>query len=366
MNGTWDDNDGAVYVRCRAYDGTAYSGSINDSFANGIDGTVPSITDNQGTYAAYLNERTDKTFDVDFSDSTSGLDMIQARLIGETWYDIASVDDLASYTTDWYVPVGLWNDASDGETIVSARAYDEAGNSISVDSVFTLRKDVTNPTGSIDAIDDQTQPSTISGSASDATTSVNSVDIAIYDSDTGKYWNGAFWSSYGSPYFVDCTGTTSWSYDSSGVDWDSVSGDSITITLRIYDSAGNVDSSADTETFIAKFVWNLDNTFGFTAGNSSSWNLDNTFGFTAGNNSLWYLLDSFGFTGGNSSSWNKDSEFSFTAGNISSWNKNSEFSFTAGIISSWNLLDSFGFSGGNTSSWSLLETFGFTGGNSSS
>jgi|GEM_PF-2429216 len=306
---SWSDYDGTVYVSCRPYDGTDYGSTQSDTFSNGIDGTQPTITDNQPDWNGYLNERTDWDYDVDFSDSTSGLDEIQCSLDGSNWYDISSVDDLASYTTDWYVPSALWDATADGSYTLRARAKDEAGNAYVTNSdVSNFKKDTTDPTGSIDAIADGSQPSSITGSASDNFAGVDSIDIKINDTTTGKCWTGSHWVVSGTGYWLDCSGTTSWSYDSSEVDWLSVAGDTITVYLRVRENAGNHVSNADTEDFIVGYT--LD-TFidSITPYNTSTTPLSisaTNNGSTPDNVTLWYRWSDNNFTAGGADWWNSD------------------------------------------------------------
>ena len=170
-----------------------------------------------------------------------------ARLPTTGDYDFHIQDDDASnLDCDW--TGGTWSDY-DGAIHVRIRAHDgtEYSNT-QINDTLANGIDGTNPTGTVDEYGTE-NPDSIEGDSADATSGVASNDIIIHDTTDDNYWTGSEW---GSSAWLDCTGTTSWSYDSSGVSWDS--GHEITVTLRIYDVAGNVDASADTEGFTTNTV----------------------------------------------------------------------------------------------------------------
>jgi len=153
-------------------------------------------------------------------------------------------DDATDLDCNWETTAG-WTDY-DGVVYVRIRAYDGTVYSATqINDTLAEGIDGTDPTGTIDAIADNTNPASIEGDSTDATSGVASNDITIFDDTDNLYWDGNSWEVGAT--WLDCTGTTSWSYDSSGVSW--VAGNSILITLQIYDVAGQIDASADTESF---------------------------------------------------------------------------------------------------------------------
>ena len=73
----------------------------------------------------------------------------------------------------------------------------------------------------------------ISGTASDGETDVESIGIYIMNNETGEYWTESDW---GSQTLLECIGTTSWYYNSTGVKWSC--GHNYTITAIATDLAG--------------------------------------------------------------------------------------------------------------------------------
>jgi len=165
-----------------------------------------------------------------------------ARLPTTADYDYHIQDDDAT-DKDCNWEGGTWSDY-DGAVYVRIRAYDGTDySSTTINDTLVNGIDGTNPTGTVDTYGTE-NPDSIEGDSADSTSGVASNDITIHDTTDDDYWTGSAW---GASTWLDCTGTTTWSYDSSGVSWDS--GHGVTVTLRIYDSAGNVDASADTELF---------------------------------------------------------------------------------------------------------------------
>ena len=153
-------------------------------------------------------------------------------------------DDAADKDCNWETTAG-WTDY-DGPIYVRIIAYDGTTYSTTqINDTLAEGIDGTDPTGTIDAIADNVEPDTIEGDSVDAISGIISNDITIYDSTESNYWTGSVW---GASTWLDCTGTTAWTYDSSGISWKS--GHSILITLRIYNGANRVDIAADTEAFV--------------------------------------------------------------------------------------------------------------------
>jgi outer membrane protein assembly factor BamB len=202
-----DDVDGGALT---AYITYKFSSSPTDPSSSNYDAQITSITSPWSANDVDLNWRNDGHSDNHAVNS-----------------DVAWVDT----TNDVYIKIIAY----DGTSYSSANE-DTTDRPVGIDG--------TNPTGTIDIYDDTENPTSIEGDTADITSGVASNDIQIYDNDDSDYWTGSTW---GGQTWLDCSGTTSWSYDSSGVPWDSTH--NITITLRAYDNAGNVDSNVDTEYF---------------------------------------------------------------------------------------------------------------------
>ncbi len=79
----------------------------------------------------------------------------------------------------------------------------------------------------------------ITGTASDTGTSVIQVEVQLTNGT--YYWTGAAWST--SSTWLTATGTTSWSYNASSVNWNACGANaSLTITSRATDQASNVET----------------------------------------------------------------------------------------------------------------------------
>ncbi|RLC93245.1 MAG: hypothetical protein DRI39_06320, partial [Chloroflexi bacterium] len=124
---------------------------------------------------------------------------------------------------------------------VSVRSVDRAGNlSIVASQTFTV--DAARPTVSLDGVADFVNSlRSVTGTAADNKSGVAVVSILIKDQSAGTYWDGDSWEA--TPAWVECSGTESWSYDTSGVGW--VGAHSYKVTVTATDNAGNAVSSAD-------------------------------------------------------------------------------------------------------------------------
>ena len=80
----------------------------------------------------------------------------------------------------------------------------------------------------------------ISGTSADSHSGVERVDVTLENTTTSYYWNNVAWVS-GSQIITE-SGTTAWSYDSSGVTW--IYGGDYEITAIAYDNVGEFSTTA--------------------------------------------------------------------------------------------------------------------------
>ncbi|HEC94347.1 MAG TPA: hypothetical protein ENI45_00085, partial [Thermoplasmatales archaeon] len=164
---------------------------------------------------------------------------------GSTWNTLVSAtanDGSYSWNTVGY---------TDGSNYkVNITATDEAGNYNYDISNATFTIDNTDPIVNItlpvdgayykagSAID-----SNITGTASDATSGVDHVNISIYNQTGGKYWTGTSWQT--GVAWLNTNGTTNWYNDSGLPTWSD--NNTYVVTAVAVDAAGN--SATDTNTF---------------------------------------------------------------------------------------------------------------------
>jgi len=150
----------------------------------------------------------------------------------------------ATGTTTWSYDASGVSWTADNYTVIS-RAQDDAANQETPGAGITFTFDNTAPTSSVTSpagSSFQNAVATISGTASDANT-VSQVDITIQRVGDSQYWTGAGW---GSQTWLTATGTTTWSYDASGVSWTS---DNYTVISRAQDDATNQETPGAGNTF---------------------------------------------------------------------------------------------------------------------
>ncbi|MEI6580666.1 MAG: immunoglobulin-like domain-containing protein, partial [bacterium] len=145
-------------------------------------------------------------------------------------------------------------------------ATDAAGNPNSAATQLTRLYDSINPTSTITPIcstpgngctpagEAQNPPGSygvrsIVGSASDATggAGVSTVEISIKDTNANVWYSGTSFSDVSETYLPVTTGTTTWSYNSSGISLEI--GHVYQVNVRATDGAGNVESPVQTLSF---------------------------------------------------------------------------------------------------------------------
>jgi hypothetical protein len=211
-----------------------------------LDTTCPLIIDSQSGDDIWLNTA-GTTYDVDFNDSSpsSNLDYAQYIITNETgqggtilkdWTNIFTNLEATSYINNWTIDFDF---CQEGFNYISVRVYDEAGNNETLDDVFYVKKDTTNPLISdLQDGDDtwrNTAGTTYNVDFTDSSPSSN-LDYAQYKitSETGqggtvlKDWTNIFTNLGTTSY------TTDWSIDfaacKEGINY---------ISVRVYDEVGN-------------------------------------------------------------------------------------------------------------------------------
>ncbi len=160
---------------------------------------------------------------------------------GSEWQEAAVWLD-ATGTTSWSYAVSGCEEA---DYAVKARSIDEAGN-VSTEAGDSFAYDGTQPQVDMEGIADAVNSLTlVSGTAADGRSGVTLVTVLIKDDEADRYWDGDSWVA--ADTWLDASGTTSWSYDTSGISW--ASGHIYTATARSTDGAGNL-SGAVSDTFI--------------------------------------------------------------------------------------------------------------------
>jgi len=147
-------------------------------------------------------------------------------------------------TSAWTYAALQW---AGGKTyVIKSQATDLAGNTETPGAGKTFSIDNSPPVSSI------TLPaqaavaqslSSISGTASDAVSGVSQVQITVGRVSDSKYWTGSVW---GGITWLSATGTSSWTFNASGVSFTS---GVYTVQSRATDAAGNVEAPGTGTTF---------------------------------------------------------------------------------------------------------------------
>jgi len=173
-----------------------------------------------------------------------------------------------SGTTAWSMP---FTPTVQTMYVVNSRATDNCGNVQSAFGEATFTYDATPPQSSVEisgCFGAASWTGAITGSASDAFSGVDYVEITLQRASDGRYYNGSSWSS--TPTWLSASGTTAWSFSFTP----SVN-TTYTINSRAVDNASNVQSVYGTGTFTYDSAapgapFNLSVT-------SSGWSRDNFF-----------------------------------------------------------------------------------------
>ncbi|MDA8132418.1 MAG: Ig-like domain-containing protein, partial [Elusimicrobia bacterium] len=142
------------YISVRAYDRLGLVSVSSDVFKVFKDVTLPAIADNQPGDDLWRNS-SGTLYNVSFADAGGSLlSRFQTRLMSGPaqtgaqiagWTDILSGIGSASHSSPWALPDFLWQPLPEGQSYVSVRVYDNAGNAREISDVFYVRKDTTPP-----------------------------------------------------------------------------------------------------------------------------------------------------------------------------------------------------------------------------
>lgn len=174
------------------------SGSSRNATFVTITGTATSDTDP----VLSVGVRIYRQSDVRYWDGTAG-----------TWTGTSSTFNTASGTTSWTYP---WPTTTTGVYTVTSRASDITGVESPGHSV-TFNYDLVNPSSSItiptdgSAFNNTNAPPNFTGTATDAFSGVDTVEIRLRRVSDSTYWSGSAWVPSANTW-VTVTGTTSWSY----------------------------------------------------------------------------------------------------------------------------------------------------------
>jgi len=137
------------WISVRSYDIAGSSSIALDVFTVFKDTTPPSVVNNQSG-----DDSNDGIYDVNFTDSGGSLlDHAQYKICSSTgsvgvivdWYTFISTMNVTSYTTDWSITSSHWDLLSEGESYVSVRTYDHAGDVDTEIDAFYIRKSTASP-----------------------------------------------------------------------------------------------------------------------------------------------------------------------------------------------------------------------------
>ncbi|MEK6645838.1 MAG: hypothetical protein AABY84_04090, partial [Candidatus Firestonebacteria bacterium] len=245
--------EGTNYVSVKIFDNAGNSATLIDVFYVKKDVTIPSVTDNQ-TGDDTWKKIAGTSYDIDFYDNQgpadrSKLSYVQYAVYSDTgftgstlkdWTNIASSINDNSYTTNWQIDFAS---GQEGTNYVSARVYDNAGNSVTLADSFYVKKDTQGPTITDSETGDDTWKN-VSGTAynidwTDTKSLLDYVQYAIYSSinqtgSTLKDWTNIASGIGASDY------TTNWQIDFAA----STEGFNY-VSVRGYDNLGNVSTLTD-------------------------------------------------------------------------------------------------------------------------
>ena len=166
---------------------------------------------------------------------------------GTTWQeDIAWLN--TNGTTTWYNNSGLPTWIHNKTYYVNSTAVDTAGNIEIIPDSKNFTYDTINPNSTIVTPSDDVELDTLSnitGTASDTTAGIQFVNITIYNSTDGEYWDGTAWQE--SVAWLETNGTTTWYNDSGLPTWTNEK--TYTINSTAVDNAGNIQNSTESNSF---------------------------------------------------------------------------------------------------------------------
>ncbi len=239
-------SEGTYYWRVRAIDGMGNQGNWASTLFS-VDTTNPTVTlNNISDFVNSLASISGTASDI----SPGELEKVQVQIQnttdstywnGSSWVAGATWVD-ATGTTTWNYTMPTLTDGK--AYMVKAKSIDKAGNE-SGEASDSFIYDTTAPVVMITNVSDFVNSlSSITGTASNATSGVALVQIRISDASTNRYWDGDSWEY--AETWLNASGTTSWSYNTSGMSWGE--GHSYTASAKASDNAGNI-STPETDGF---------------------------------------------------------------------------------------------------------------------
>jgi len=219
---------------------------------------MPFITDNQSGENAWRMDDAVAVYDVDFADALSGLGGIEysaspnqgsGDAAALAWRPIAALPPgTSSYDAAWALDFAAL--ANNATNYISVRAYDLAGNTVTVTGVdvFKILKYVSGPEVGITAPGTayQSAVGAITGTASDARShALAGTELSFLDVTAGRYWNGADFLAT-SPVWLAVSTYAAWSY-TPGITWSD--GIQYQVVARSSDTSGNYSITYGTRAF---------------------------------------------------------------------------------------------------------------------
>ncbi|SVA10586.1 uncharacterized protein METZ01_LOCUS63440, partial [marine metagenome] len=265
---TWDYpissanlTDGATYtVRSRGTDavGNVQTSYGSDSFIYDISepNTVLSIADIYYNPAGWTaNQAIKGTASDDYSGITKIEVLIQRAADSKYWSNSGWTADstwlTAAGTAAWQYTISA-DSLTDTETYsVRSRAIDGSANLETTVASDSFIFDSTLPGSAVNVVRDYyndvnwSDVSTVSGTTSDATSGMSSVEITLQRSTDLFYWSGTFWGP--TLTWLSPNGLASWSY--SIIAFYLADGVTYTVKSRSTDIAGNVQTSLGSDSF---------------------------------------------------------------------------------------------------------------------
>ena len=235
-------SDGIVNVSIDARDNVSnLLTGLNWSLSKYIDNTAPVCNIEYNSSATYFAAGSKLKVYANFTEDLSGIDentvLISVDYAG-TGSDISEATMNKTNNKRWTYNLTIPS-GNDGTFTVTVNASDNASNSVS--QINAAKKvDNTGPTATIDNINDFVNSlSSVTGTATDGSgVGVQKTQIRIYNSTDGTNWTGSAW---GAETWIDCTGYTPWSNDTSSVNL--ATSKNYTIYARAYDNLSNLGTT---------------------------------------------------------------------------------------------------------------------------
>lgn len=249
---------GTSYASVRAWDGIGNHTDYADAFYILKDTVAPSITDNQAGETTWRKADPGAIYEVDFADlGGSGLAAVEysaSNAAGSGNANVLAWTALAGLTPGATFYDGPWalnfNGLPSGATsYVSVRARDGAGAVTTLTDAFLVLKNVSGPTVkfTLPYAGFHSALAEIRGTAAPVLEyAISGTELTLQDKGSNNYWDGAAFIS-ASPVWLPVTGTSNWTWSSTGVPW--VSGTTYQAVARSSDTALNFSLPYATATF---------------------------------------------------------------------------------------------------------------------